>query len=418
MSSSPQFGPGCWLPRAFVAELVLSLTLLFAPRYLAEEVKRREGFQLVLEVCYHGNSGEVGCYVAPRPLTRDNNYFEVSIVDSGVRGTIAVGLVPQYYSLDHQPGWLPDSVAYHADDGKLYSGRAKGRQFGTKCSSGDRIGCGIELVSFEVQTAQIFFTKNGKRVGSTIMPLSPDGLFPAVGMHSLGEEVRLHLHAELGTEEDDSIMMVDSYEDEWGRLHDVKVCGTVSEPGSGAGAFPLGSARWFSLCPPAPRETAQSRELADPLRAHSGIIDVGLAQARHPLSTRSHYFEVEIIDPGEKCGDIMGCGIMFPRDYILDSEGDSDDTCDTADVKPKPRGIRNVMYLHQEEEEEEEEEEEDDGEDMEQEHEGKKVVVFFTRNGKIIGKKDAVVPAGGYFPTVGMLSSGEKVKVDLHPLSG
>ena len=44
--------------------------------------------------------------------------------------------------------------------------------------------------------------------------------------------------------------------------------------------------------------------------------------------------------------------------------------------------------------------------------------VFFTRNGQIIGKKEARVPRGGYFPTVGMLSSGEKVKVDLHPLSG
>uniref|UniRef100_A0A8C9DZA2 SPRY domain containing 3 n=1 Tax=Phocoena sinus TaxID=42100 RepID=A0A8C9DZA2_PHOSS len=284
---------------------------------------------------YHGNSGEVGCYVASRPLTKDSNYFEVSIVDSGVRGTIAVGLVPQYYSLDHQPGWLPDSVAYHADDGKLYNGRAKGRQFGSKCNSGDRIGCGIEPVSFDVQTAQIFFTKNGKRVGSTIMPMSPDGLFPAVGMHSLGEEVRLHLNAELGRE-DDSVMMVDSYEDEWGRLHDVRVCGTLLEY--------LGKGK--------------------------SIVDVGLAQARHPLSTRSHYFEVEIVDPGEKCyialglarkdypknrhpgwsrgsvayhaddgkifhgsgvgdpfgprcykGDIMGCGIMFPRDYILDSEG-------------------------------------------------------------------------------------------------
>lgn len=62
------------------------------------------------------------------------------------------------------------------------------------------------------------------------MALSPEGLFPAVGMHSMGEEVRLHLHAELGNEEeDDSIMLVDSYEDEWGRLHDVKVSGTVSE---------------------------------------------------------------------------------------------------------------------------------------------------------------------------------------------
>ncbi|XP_013376328.1 PREDICTED: SPRY domain-containing protein 3 isoform X1 [Chinchilla lanigera] len=344
---------------------------------------------------YHGNSGEVGCYVASRPLTKDSNYFEVSIVDSGVRGTIAVGLVPQYYSLDHQPGWLPDSVAYHADDGKLYNGRAKGRQFGSKCNSGDRIGCGIEPVSFDVQTAQIFFTKNGKRVGSTIMPMSPDGLFPAVGMHSLGEEVRLHLNAELGRE-DDSVMMVDSYEDEWGRLHDVRVCGTLLEY--------LGKGK--------------------------SIVDVGLAQARHPLSTRSHYFEVEIVDPGEKCyialglarkdypknrhpgwsrgsvayhaddgkifhgsgvgdpfgprcykGDIMGCGIMFPRDYILDSEGDSDDSCDTVILSPTARAVRNVrnvMYLHQEgEEEEEEEEEEEDGEEIEQEHEGKKVVVFF-----------------------------------------
>ncbi|NXI48222.1 SPRY3 protein, partial [Galbula dea] len=221
---------------------------------------------------YHGHSGEVGCYVAPRPLTRDNNYFEVSIVDSGVRGTIAVGLVPQYYSLDHQPGWLPDSVAYHADDGKLYSGRAKGRQFGSKCSSGDRIGCGIELGSFEVQTAQVFFTKNGKRVGSTILPLSPEGLFPAVGMHSLGEEVRLHLHAELGPEDDDTAMLVDSYEEEWGRLHDVRVCGTVrgQPPKNGGGA----RASW--------------------------------ARQQAPTDPRSHYFEVEIVDPGEKCYIALG----------------------------------------------------------------------------------------------------------------
>lgn len=69
------------------------------------------------------------------------------------------------------------------------------------------------------------------------MPMSPDGLFPAVGMHSLGEEVRLHLNAELGRE-DDSVMMVDSYEDEWGRLHDVRVCGTVSKGKGRAGQNP------------------------------------------------------------------------------------------------------------------------------------------------------------------------------------
>ena len=59
------------------------------------------------------------------------------------------------------------------------------------------------------------------------MPLSPEGLFPAGGLHSLGEEVRLHLRAAL---EDGSAMMVDSHEEEWGRLHDVRACGTVRTP--------------------------------------------------------------------------------------------------------------------------------------------------------------------------------------------
>ncbi|KAI1891115.1 hypothetical protein AGOR_G00160670 [Albula goreensis] len=374
---------------------------------------------------YQGNSDEVGCYVAPRPLSKGNCYFEVTIMDTGVRGMIAVGLVPQYYKLDHQPGWLPHSIAYHADDGKLYNGNTVGQQFGPKCNRGDRIGCGIYLDSFEAGLTTVFFTKNGKEVGSVVVPASPDGLFPAIGMHSLGEEVRLDLQAEWGVDEDDSVMMVDSHEDEWGRLHDVRVSGTLLEY-TGRG---------------------------------KGIMDVGLAQARRPLSTRSHYFEVEIVDAGEKCyialglarrdypknrhpgwsrgsvayhaddgkifhgsglgdpfgprcfeGDIMGCGIMFPRDYILDSEDDSDDG-DFFEVRPKQRRVQNVLYLNDEEDEEE-------GEEMEQEHEGRKVMVFFTRNGKIIGKREAVVPTGGFYPTIGMLSSGEKVKVDLHPLSG
>ena len=66
---------------------------------------------------------------------------------------------------------------------------------------------------------------------------------------------------------------------------------------------------------------------------------------------------------------------------------------------------------------------------------GDKVQVYFTRNGKIIGKKEAVLPKGGFYPTVGMMSSQEKVeiradqsrhltdiffqvKVELRPLSG
>lgn len=65
------------------------------------------------------------------------------------------------------------------------------------------------------------------QVGSVEVPISAEGLFPAVGMHSMGEEVKVDLQAEWLLDEDDSLMMVDSHEDDWGRLYDVRVSGMV-----------------------------------------------------------------------------------------------------------------------------------------------------------------------------------------------
>ncbi|XP_035653044.1 SPRY domain-containing protein 3-like isoform X2 [Oncorhynchus keta] len=192
-------------------------------------VRYRERFKRMMRdgevLSYQGNSDEVGCYLPPRPLSKGNCYFEVTIIDTGVRGMIAVGLVPQYYKLDHQPGWLPHSVAYHADDGKLYNGNTIGQQLGPKCNCGDRIGCGIYLEAFEDGQTTVF-TKNGKEVGTVVVPASPEALYPAVGMHSLGEEVQLDLQVEWGVEKEDGLMIVDSHEDEWGRLHDVRFTGS------------------------------------------------------------------------------------------------------------------------------------------------------------------------------------------------
>ena len=36
------------------------------------------------------------------------------------------------------------------------------------------------------------------------------------------------------------------------------------------------------------------------------ITDVGLAQARYPLDTTNHYFEIEITDPGDNCYIAIG----------------------------------------------------------------------------------------------------------------
>lgn len=49
---------------------------------------------------------------------------------------------------------------------------------------------------------------------------------------------------------------------------------------------------------------------------------------------------------------------------------------------------------------------------------GPSVQVFFSRNGTIIGQKEMKIPRGGFYPTIGMLSSAEKVRVDLYPFTG
>lgn len=60
--------------------------------------------------------------------------------------------------------------------------------------------------------------------------LPPDGhLYPAVGMHSEGEEVKVILDAEWHYE-DLELMAVDDGEDDWSRLYDVKLNGTVILP--------------------------------------------------------------------------------------------------------------------------------------------------------------------------------------------
>ena len=65
------------------------------------------------------------------------------------------------------------------------------------------------------------------QVGSAEVPGTTEGLFPAVGMHSLGEVARVDLQAQWLLDEDESMMMVDSHEDDWGRLFDVRASGTV-----------------------------------------------------------------------------------------------------------------------------------------------------------------------------------------------
>ena len=62
--------------------------------------------------------------------------------------------------------------------------------------------------------------------------------------------------------------------------------------------YPRGSNYLFPL--------SQCPQLLEYVGKGKSIMDVGLAQARQPLTTRCHYFEVEIVDAGEKCYIALG----------------------------------------------------------------------------------------------------------------
>ena len=63
-------------------------------------------------------------------------------------------------------------------------------------------------------------------MGTVLAHLPHTGHFPAVGMQSEGEEVRVNLDAQW--EHSEVILMsIDNCEEEWARLHDIRINGQV-----------------------------------------------------------------------------------------------------------------------------------------------------------------------------------------------
>lgn len=385
---------------------------------------------------YNGapEGGRPGLYVVSEAMSPERSSFDVELLSLGASGDMIVGLVLASSSPRCQAIF---ATACYVSNGRLCLGDSRGgidpgAGVGNQCSVGDQVGLRVLFrdatrVDNHRSILPVFFTHNGKAVGRRSVLVGGGGLLPAVGLGSPGQAVRLAGLPHVGTSgPDDALMCVDSHEEEWLRLHDVRLNGPVLEY-SGRG---------------------------------TSMVDVGQAQARHPLDTTSHYYEIEILDPGENCyiaiglatrnypkhrhpgwnegsiayhaddgkifvgsgvgspfgprcqkGDVMGCGILFPRDYAGEPKGDScsssprsssgndlDDDDDESDCD---------NWWHRDGDE-------DNGDD----DSGILVQVFFTRNGTTVGKREVPLPRGGLYPTVGMLSCREKVKVDLHPLTG
>ena len=421
------------------------------------------------------DGSDFGLYIGPKPLgdVAMAPYFEVEILEKGsppphsvsASGPqVLVGLCSKQFPVGTKLGSASESVAFHVGEGSLYRGRPRGQIFGSVCEVGDKICCGIRPMTSTSASplVNVTFMRNGQDIGQVSCAVPPGGFFPAVGLERGAEDVAVVFLEPncadpswptmpiFGAE--DSTMLVDSSEEEWTRLHDIKLNGQVLEyVGRG-----------------------------------KSLIDVGLAQAKSSISTRNHYFEIEIVDPGASCyiaiglarrdypknrhpgwnrgsiayhaddgkvfvgsgvgsefgprchkGDVMGCGILFPRNYECKSDSeeeleqqtrqqeDKDPAASPLPLQPLEDaefvrlasaaiddGVGAAMGIP---------ESGDEDEYWWTDHDstsGVKVQIYFTRNNKVIGTKEIRIPKGGFYPTIGMMSAKEKVRVDLKPLSG
>jgi hypothetical protein len=147
-----------------------------------------------LSVTYTGkgaHSNDVGAIQADSPVPSDVlvYYFEVSVLDSGERGVIAIGFADCHFRLSRQPGWEPNSYGYHADDGNKFHNSGKGEDYGPSFVQGDTVGAGIHL-----ENREIFFTKNGKKLGIAFQNVKAT-LYPTIGLHSQNENVEVNFGA-------------------------------------------------------------------------------------------------------------------------------------------------------------------------------------------------------------------------------
>lgn len=109
------------------------------PRYLAANKDK-----LTIRYVGKGNhTHDVGAIRANRPCPHRRllYYYEITVVDAGSRGSIAIGLADGSFELNRQPGWEPNSYAYHGEDGRKYSESERGEAYGPSFAAGDVVGC-------------------------------------------------------------------------------------------------------------------------------------------------------------------------------------------------------------------------------------------------------------------------------------
>ncbi|KAJ1655217.1 Protein ssh4 [Dispira simplex] len=116
----------------------------------------------------------------PLPSSAMDNFevdtFQVTIMNKTSETVVAVGLASKPYPPFRLPGWDPESIGYHSDDGRKYHNDPNGgKDYGPTYTQGDVI-----TVQYTRTSGSVQFFKNGQRLGPAVYQLTCP-LYPTVG---------------------------------------------------------------------------------------------------------------------------------------------------------------------------------------------------------------------------------------------
>ena len=310
---------------------------------------------------------------AKLPFTSTKPYFDVEVTELA-KGHIMVGASVRIAVGCTTPN--THSIVYSTSGHIIIrKGSQKSTREAVKSCVGDHVGCAV-LFDEGRPNEFVVYVNNAKVVSCYLDEvLKEHELFPTVILTHPGVSVLPRLQLDLPVW-DHSLLIG------WLRSARVKIGGSVVE----------------YICEP------------------SKTTQVGVAQIRQNLGLDGvSYYEVQIINPGEKCTIAVG---LAPADYPLNMQ---------------PGWCKNSIGYHG-----------DDGKLFHasgsgvpfasgwKQHDviglglrsssgksspGDLIQVYFTRNGVEVGHTTACIPPSGFFPTIGMHSAGERVGVTLGKVS-
>ena len=205
--------------------------------------------------------------------------FSLSILDSGAKSFIAMGLVNKTYPTHLLPGWEDSSIGYHADSGDIFHNSSDGDSSNVPCKKGDTMQCLVTAIDDSSKRIKVTFLCNNVKVKEVTDWTPSTGFYFCFGMMSKGEIVQVILP--------DISNQFSAPKLSFGEVWEVK--------------------------------NSNINHIDDGVCRYVGQDKVGTVRSKHPIDPFSlvNYFEVRIIDPGVNCYIALGvCSCHYSTDHL------------------------------------------------------------------------------------------------------